>query len=216
MGQRCGDLSERFDLSIGKVYDNSVDFIAFVPPSAPTSFGSPTDPAEHTSGRTSSPDGQAGPATSVRGYVGSTPFSVQSAPAPVQSAPTGSLANLSIVDATWNNLSWRQHASCANLDTNVFFPVGLTGTAIEQTNLAKSVCNDCPVANQCLEFALRTLQDYGVWGGRTEDERRAIRRSRRAAARRAATAAAAANAAILAASPNARGHSDENWQAAGA
>lgn len=101
-------------------------------------------------------------------------------------------SHLSIVDATWDNRSWRQQAGCANLDTNMFFPTGLTGSSIEQTNLAKSVCQDCPVANQCLEFALRTLQDYGVWGGRTEEERRVIRRSRRAAARKAAVAANAA------------------------
>jgi WhiB family transcriptional regulator, redox-sensing transcriptional regulator len=104
-------------------------------------------------------------------------------------------SHLSIVDATWDNRSWRQLAGCANLDTNMFFPTGLTGSSIEQTNLAKSVCKDCPVANQCLEFALRTLQDYGVWGGRTEEERRVIRRSRRAAARKAAVAASAALAA---------------------
>ncbi len=106
---------------------------------------------------------------------------------------------LSIVDATWNNLSWRQHRACADLDTNMFFPVGSTSTALEQTNLAKSICQSCPVNNQCLEFALRTLQDYGVWGGRTEDERRVIRRSRRAAARRAAVAAKTAAATSMAA-----------------
>jgi WhiB family transcriptional regulator, redox-sensing transcriptional regulator len=112
-------------------------------------------------------------------------------------------------------LSWRHHASCAHLDTNLFFPVGLTGSAIEQTNLVKSVCNDCPVQNQCLEFALRTLQDYGVWGGRTEDERRAIRRSRRAAARRSAAATAAAEAALLA-QVELEPPANEGWQAAGA
>jgi WhiB family transcriptional regulator, redox-sensing transcriptional regulator len=107
-------------------------------------------------------------------------------------APVLQTWHLSIVDATWDNRSWRQQAGCANLDTNMFFPTGLTGGSIEQTNLAKSVCKDCPVANQCLEFALRTLQDHGVWGGRTEEERRVIRRSRRAAARKAAVAATAA------------------------
>lgn len=96
----------------------------------------------------------------------------------------------SIVDATWNNLDWRLRSSCIDVDTNLFFPVGLTGDAIEQTNLAKAICRECPVQSQCLEFALRTSQDYGVWGGRAEDERRAIRRSRRAAARRAAQARA--------------------------
>lgn len=92
----------------------------------------------------------------------------------------------------------------------MFFPVGLTGSAIEQTNLAKTICNDCPVAKQCLEFALRTLQDYGVWGGRTEDERRAIRRARRAAARKVAAVAAAAAAAIAEDS-----RQSESWQVAG-
>ncbi len=91
----------------------------------------------------------------------------------------------------------------------MFFPVGLTGSSLEQTHLAKTICNDCPVAKQCLEFALRTLQDYGVWGGRTEDERRAIRRTRRAAARKAAAAAAAS---ALADEAN----RSESWQAAGA
>ena len=100
------------------------------------------------------------------------------------------LVPTSIVDATWNNLDWRLRSACTDVDTNLFFPVGLTGDAIDQTNLAKAICRECPVQTQCLEFALRTMQDYGVWGGRTEDERRAIRRSRRAAARRAAQARA--------------------------
>jgi WhiB family transcriptional regulator, redox-sensing transcriptional regulator len=98
-------------------------------------------------------------------------------------------SSTSIVDATWNNRSWRQYAACAQLDTNLFFPNGLTGDAIDQINLAKTVCSDCPVSRQCLEFALRTLQDYGVWGGRSEEERRVIRRARRAAARKAAAGA---------------------------
>ena len=112
--------------------------------------------------------------------------------APDSSTPPSSPVPLltSIVDATWNNLDWRLRASCTDVDTNLFFPIGLTGDAIEQTNLAKAMCQSCPVQRQCLEFALRSNQDYGVWGGCTEDERRAIRRSRRAAARRALQARA--------------------------
>jgi WhiB family transcriptional regulator, redox-sensing transcriptional regulator len=109
--------------------------------------------------------------------------------------PAMVVAPASIVGATWNNLAWRGHRACADIDTNVFFPLGLTGNAIEQTNLAKSICQSCPVSGPCLEFALRTLQDFGIWGGRTEDERRIIRRARRAAARKATAAAAAAAAA---------------------
>ena len=104
---------------------------------------------------------------------------------PPSPAPT---PTLSVVDATWNNRDWREAASCKDVDTNLFFPTGLTGYAIDQTNVAKALCNDCSVRPQCLEFALRTNQDHGVWGGATEDERRVLRRQRRAAARRAMAA----------------------------
>ena len=58
--------------------------------------------------------------------------------------------------------------------------------AIEQIESAKAVCAQCPVSGPCLEFALSTNQDSGVWGGTSEEERRTLRRQwlrqRRAAA----------------------------------
>ncbi len=90
----------------------------------------------------------------------------------------------SVVDATWNNLEWREQASCVDVETDLFFPVGFTPAAVSQEELARKICADCPVQTACLEFALRTHQDYGVWGGYNEEERRVIRRQRRAAARR--------------------------------
>jgi WhiB family transcriptional regulator, redox-sensing transcriptional regulator len=74
--------------------------------------------------------------------------------------------------------AWRQHAACLDLDTELFFPVGTTGKALEQMEEARAVCLGCPVINECLEWALATHQDAGVWGGKTEDERRTIRRNR--------------------------------------
>ena len=41
---------------------------------------------------------------------------------------------------------------------------------------AKAVCAGCPVRKDCLEFALDTSQEYGIWGGYDEDERRPLRR----------------------------------------
>jgi WhiB family redox-sensing transcriptional regulator len=55
---------------------------------------------------------------------------------------------------------------------------------------AKAVCANCPVREQCLEWALATRQEEGVWGGLTDNERRRLRRRRRDAARRAAASAA--------------------------
>jgi WhiB family redox-sensing transcriptional regulator len=41
---------------------------------------------------------------------------------------------------------------------------------------AKAVCHRCPVVQSCLDWALRSGQDSGVWGGLSEDERRALKR----------------------------------------
>ena len=90
---------------------------------------------------------------------------------------------MSATRGQWNSLEWRQHASCTDIDVNLFFPIGVTGPAVDQIARAKTVCRVCPVQGECLEFSLITHQDYGVWGGATEDERRVMRRQRRAAAR---------------------------------
>ena len=84
-----------------------------------------------------------------------------------------------IKQATWNYECWRPRALCQDFDPALFFPVGVTGDAESQIRSAKLVCGQCPVAMQCLEFALRTNQEYGIWGGKDEDERRVIRRMRR-------------------------------------
>jgi WhiB family redox-sensing transcriptional regulator len=71
---------------------------------------------------------------------------------------------------------WRLRASCRSVDPDLFFPVGTTGLAIDHIEAAKQVCGDCPVSDPCLEYALVTNQDSGVWGGTSEDERRTLRR----------------------------------------
>lgn len=78
---------------------------------------------------------------------------------------------------------WRTKAACRDTDPALFFPVGTTGLAVDQVQSAKRVCLTCPCATECLQFALDTHQDAGVWGGLDEEERRVIRRRRRAAKR---------------------------------
>jgi WhiB family redox-sensing transcriptional regulator len=39
------------------------------------------------------------------------------------------------------------------------------------------VCNECPVRVECLDYALTTNAQFGVFGGMSEDERRRVRRS---------------------------------------
>ncbi|MGH8901216.1 MAG: WhiB family transcriptional regulator [Egibacteraceae bacterium] len=76
-------------------------------------------------------------------------------------------------------MSWRDKAACRDMDVEFFFPQGTAGAALEQANQAKAVCAGCPVVDACLEWALETNQDAGVWGAKTEDERRTIRRQQR-------------------------------------
>jgi WhiB family transcriptional regulator, redox-sensing transcriptional regulator len=74
---------------------------------------------------------------------------------------------------------WAAQGACRHSDPELFFPVSSAGPAAGQVARAKMVCADCPVKPQCLEFALQSGQDFGVWGGTTESERRAMRRRHR-------------------------------------
>lgn len=83
--------------------------------------------------------------------------------------------------STWALDEWRVNASCRNADPGLFFPIGTTGPAVSQIEAAKIVCRTCPVREPCLEFALATNQDSGVWGAASEEERRLLRQQRRRA-----------------------------------
>ena len=91
---------------------------------------------------------------------------------------------------------WRDRAECRlpGYDPELWFPIGNTGPALLQIEEAKDVCHTrCPVIDQCLQWALDTRQDSGVWGGVSEDERR--RMKRRAARNRPSSAPASQDAA---------------------
>jgi WhiB family redox-sensing transcriptional regulator len=75
-------------------------------------------------------------------------------------------------------MDWRNDAACKDENPDVFFPIGTTGIAVDQVEDAKRICARCPVQEPCLEFALASNQDAGVWGGLTEDERRTLKRAR--------------------------------------
>jgi WhiB family transcriptional regulator, redox-sensing transcriptional regulator len=71
---------------------------------------------------------------------------------------------------------WREVAVCRDDDPELFFPVGNSGPALLQIEQARKVCRDCPAIGYCALFAFETGQDSGVWGGMSEDERRAHKR----------------------------------------
>jgi WhiB family redox-sensing transcriptional regulator len=73
-------------------------------------------------------------------------------------------------------MDWRNYAACRDVDPELFFPIGNTGPALIQIEDAKQVCQRCQVREECLRWALDSGQDSGVWGGMSEDERRALKR----------------------------------------
>jgi WhiB family transcriptional regulator, redox-sensing transcriptional regulator len=93
----------------------------------------------------------------------------------------------------WDEADWRSDAACRNTEPELFFPVGTTGVATDQIESAKRLCTQCPSQKDCLEFALATNQESGVWGGTSEDERRRLRKQWLSARRRAVQMAQAAH-----------------------
>ncbi|MGW5679030.1 WhiB family transcriptional regulator [Streptomyces sp. NPDC003860] len=83
----------------------------------------------------------------------------------------------------------RPTPACKGEDPDLFFPVGEGSRALFQAAEAKAICRTCPLQTTCLEEALQRGEEFGVWGGTDERDRRAMRR---VAARRFAAARTAA------------------------
>src|SRR5262249_44094031 len=83
------------------------------------------------------------------------------APVPIVEEPRSLPA--SVIALASADYGWRSQALCRDTDPDLFFPVGTTGGALLQLEQARAVCRQCPVQADCLDFALATNQDSGVW-----------------------------------------------------
>jgi WhiB family redox-sensing transcriptional regulator len=72
---------------------------------------------------------------------------------------------------TWMD-DWASRGACRMADPDSLFVQGAA------QNRAKAVCLTCPVRTECLADALDNRVEFGVWGGMTERERRALLRRR--------------------------------------
>jgi WhiB family redox-sensing transcriptional regulator len=70
--------------------------------------------------------------------------------------------------------AWRELALCAQVDPELWFP-----EKGESPAAAKLLCGRCEVRAECLELALETNEQFGIWGGLSSKERRGLRRRRR-------------------------------------
>ena len=75
---------------------------------------------------------------------------------------------------------WQARAACRGEDSDIFYASDNYKTnsrATEQARVeaAKAICACCPVVEECLDAALATHEQYGVWGGMTAAERERLR-----------------------------------------
>ena len=73
---------------------------------------------------------------------------------------------------TTADVEWASRGACRDVDPETLFVVGAA------QHKAKTICNGCPVRIDCLADALDSRAEFGVWGGMTERERRALLRRR--------------------------------------
>ena len=70
---------------------------------------------------------------------------------------------------TWVK-DWAQHGACIKAEPEALFVRGAA------QNIAKQVCKGCPVIAECLADSLDNRNEFGVWGGMTERQRRGLLR----------------------------------------
>jgi WhiB family redox-sensing transcriptional regulator len=73
------------------------------------------------------------------------------------------------------NRDWVAKANCLGIETSLFYP----DRGSEKAHDAKNVCYGCAVREECLSYALKIGERYGIWGGTSERQRKKIRRSTR-------------------------------------
>lgn len=73
---------------------------------------------------------------------------------------------------------WVADAACADMEPGIFFPESPTKIGGQPNyGLPRRICRSCDVQRECLDYALRTRQTYGMWGGTTPTQRKRMRAS---------------------------------------
>lgn len=78
-----------------------------------------------------------------------------------------------IYDLNRKKRRWKKRGNCASLSPKDMFPV----KAERQTEVANKICKGCSTQVDCLYFAITSKEEFGVWGGMTEQQRKTIHKS---------------------------------------
>jgi WhiB family redox-sensing transcriptional regulator len=74
---------------------------------------------------------------------------------------------------------WMAEGACRHEDPELFFPISASEANAGQIDRARAICEGCHVRAECLRYALANRLTYGIWGGRTEQQRQSMIRTRR-------------------------------------
>lgn len=84
---------------------------------------------------------------------------------------------------SWNisELDDYDRRSCKGESPDIFYapPFEEKENRDQRIKIARTICASCVIREECLNFALNTRQDDGIWGGLTFEERRSLQRTRR-------------------------------------
>ena len=78
-------------------------------------------------------------------------------------------------DEQFEGFAWLQDAACRGEHASSFFPPAhfeRKEIRLARERFAKSICRQCSVSSECLDYAIRSREPHGVWGGLNEVERR--------------------------------------------
>ena len=73
--------------------------------------------------------------------------------------------------------AWQAKAACRGPQAAAFFPPSHAERKeekIAREARAKSICAECHVCQDCLEYAIRIREPHGIWGGLNETERKLV------------------------------------------
>ena len=75
-------------------------------------------------------------------------------------------------------LDWHLDAVCAQIDPDLWWPEKADAHSARK---AREFCATCPVAAQCLEYALANEERHGIWAGLNGEQLKKLGKKRKAA-----------------------------------
>lgn len=64
-----------------------------------------------------------------------------------------------------NQWDWKEEAACKN-ESELFFSLAKGQRSRMDREEAIAICEQCPVRQECFDFAIENQEEFGVWGGR--------------------------------------------------